>query len=90
MKYLISKDGETWLEISTSQLEEVVNDAGHPEIWIGLDADSDGMTTMPLSVFRKLADAPPTPVDAQDRATELYGIPIVYENPSVANRRHNR
>lgn len=80
MKYLVSKDGETWAEISSAGLKEIVNNARHAEIWIGMDGGENGMTTMPLSVFRNLANAPPTPVDAQGRATELYGIPIVYEN----------
>lgn len=78
MQYHVSYDGDDWQPVSREELQRIVEDATHRDCWIA--ADGEGMLRMTLAAFRNLMSATPAPVDKHGRPTELYGIPIVWED----------
>lgn len=77
----ISTDGQNWQDIDLAEFHRMLADAHAPDCWIDISTLGD-MRHVTLKTFRRLLaeEAGPPPMRDGRRPTELYGIPIVYED----------
>jgi len=77
MKSQVSLDGESWFEVTPERLNELLADP-QQDGFLLLENGADGFAAMGFASVRSMLGVPP--VDWSERPTELYGIPIVYED----------
>ncbi len=77
MNSQVMLDGESWIEVTPERLNELLADP-QQDGFLLLENGAEGFAAMGFASVRSMLNTPP--LDWSKRPTELYGIPVVFED----------